>query len=630
MVACMFSIRNSHPQIRNHGPIHHSPIPTPHSPLTNHQSRIESDGMPREDDTGMISRINGPVVFAKGVRAVRMRDQVKVGPDRLIGEIIGLDGGEATIQVYEDTVGLMPGMAVVSVHAPLSVELGPGLLGNVYDGIQRPLDVLQTAAGDFIRKGVQVHALDRKRKWPFVPSAHEGDRLSERALLGAVQETPLIEHRVMVPPGISGDLVWIAGEGAVSVDAPIAKIRTEGGTVDVHLLRKWPVRKSRPMLRRLPPNVPLFTGQRVLDFFFPLARGGAAAIPGGFGTGKTITQHQLAKWSDADIVLYIGCGERGNEMTQVLEEFPKLLDPRSNRPLMERTILIANTSNMPVTAREASIYTGITIAEYYRDMGYHVALMADSTSRWAEALREMSGRLEEMPAEEGYPAYLASRLAGFYERAGRAIVAEDGREGSVSIVGAVSPPGGDFSEPVTQHTRRFIRTFWGLDRELAGARHFPSVNWNLSYSEYAQEVRPWWEAHFELPWAALRTEAIHILREEQRLGHVVQLVGPDALPDRQRLYLEVARMIKEAFLQQNAFDAIDAYCIPEKQLRMMHVILHFYKRAVEVLERGVPILTVMDTPLVETLVRMKNTIPDDELERIDELLREIDVYMEGL
>ncbi|MFH1008753.1 MAG: V-type ATP synthase subunit A [Candidatus Latescibacterota bacterium] len=586
--------------------------------------------MPKEENTGILSRINGPVVFARDVHTASMRDQVEVGPDGLIGEIIGLDGGEATIQVYEDTVGLMPGMAVVSTQAPLSVELGPGLLGNVYDGIQRPLDALRAAAGDFIRKGVRVQALDRERKWSFVPKAHEGDRLTERAILGTVQETPLIEHRVMAPPGISGNLLWIAEEGALTVEAPIAQIGTERGTVAVSLLQKWPVRKSRPVLRRLPPNVPLFTGQRVLDFFFPLARGGAAAIPGGFGTGKTITQHQLAKWSDADIVLYIGCGERGNEMTQVLKEFPKLLDPKSNRPLMERTILIANTSNMPVSAREASIYTGITIAEYYRDMGYHVALMADSTSRWAEALREMSGRLEEMPAEEGYPAYLASRLAGFYERAGRAVVAEDGREGSVSIVGAVSPPGGDFSEPVTQHTRRFIRTFWGLDKELAGARHFPSVNWNLSYSEYAEELRPWWETHSELPWAALRTEAIHILREEHRLAHVVQLVGPDALPDRQRLYLEIAQMIKEAFLQQNAFDPIDAYCIPEKQLRMMNIILHFYKRAIEVLERGVPILTVMDTPLVESLVRMKNMIPDDELERIDKLLTEIDEYMDGI
>lgn len=586
--------------------------------------------MNQNEDGGQITRIAGPVVFAKHMHDAAMGDEVEVGPDRLIGEIIELNGDVATIQVYEDTTGLQPGMPVRSTGSPLSVELGPGLLKSIYDGIQRPLSVLEARTGYFIEKGVQADALSREKGWHFVPSIQEGDPVSGLSILGTVQETELVVHRIMVPYGLSGTVQSIAAEGNYTVETVVAQINTEIGIREISLLQRWPVRKNRPFLRRLPPNIPLLTGQRVLDFFFPIARGGAAAIPGGFGTGKTVTQHQLAKWSDADIIVYIGCGERGNEMAQVLKDFPELVDPKSGYSLMERTLLIANTSNMPVTAREASIYTGITIAEYYRDMGYDVAVMADSTSRWAEALREISGRLEEMPAEEGYPAYLSSRLADFYERAGRVVITEDGREGSVSVVGAVSPQGGDFSEPVTQHTRRFIRAFWGLDKDLAGARHFPSVNWNTSYSEYVEDMADWWAGQFELSWPALRTEALSILQEEARLQRVVQLVGPDALPDSQRLYLEVADLLKEGFLQQSAFDPVDAYCVPEKQLKMMDVILHFYRRASEVLNKGVPIVTVMDTPLVEQMVRMKNTISADQLHKVVQLREDIDHYMDEL
>lgn len=585
--------------------------------------------MSQNKDEGRITRIAGPVVRAKHMHDAAMGDEVEVGPDRLIGEIIELNGDVATIQVYEDTTGLQPGMDVWSTRRPLSVELGPGLLKSVYDGIQRPLSVLKSKAGHFIEKGVHANALSREKTWHFVPSVQEGDRVSGLSILGTVEETDLVVHRIMVPYSLSGTVQSVVPEGDYTVETVVAHIQTERrGIHEVALLHRWPVRKSRPFLRRLLPDLPLLTGQRVLDFFFPIARGGAAAIPGGFGTGKTVTQHQLAKWSDADIIVYIGCGERGNEMAQVLKDFPELVDPKSGKPLMERTLLIANTSNMPVTAREASIYTGITIAEYYRDMGYDVAVMADSTSRWAEALREISGRLEEMPAEEGYPAYLSSRLAEFYERAGRAAITEDGREGSISVVGAVSPQGGDFSEPVTQHTRRFIRAFWGLDKDLAGARHFPSVNWNTSYSEYVADIADWWAGQFNLSWPALRTEALSILQEDARLQRVVQLVGPDALPDAQRLYLEVADLIKEGFLQQSAFDPVDAYCVPEKQLKMMDVILHFYRRASEVLSRGVPIVTVMDTPLVERIIRMKNTVSADQLHQIDQLREDIDHYMD--
>ena len=579
------------------------------------------------DRRGEVVRVSGPVVFARGVPDVHMGDQVEVGPEGLIGEVIGISGEVVTVQVYEETTGLKPGMSVVSSGMPLSVELGPGLIGSVYDGLQRPLEVIAEAAGAFIVRGVRARPLDPGKVWHFSPSAEEGKEVSGGEVLGEVEETEAIVHRVLVPPGVSGRLVWVAEEGEYRVDDVVARVEA-GGIVELKLYHRWPVRRPRPVFKRLPPSQPLFTGQRVLDFLFPIARGGTAAVPGGFGSGKTVLQHQLAKWSDADVIVYIGCGERGNEMAQVLKEFPELKDPRTGRSLMERTVLIANTSNMPVTAREASIYTGITIAEYYRDMGYDVAVMADSTSRWAEALREISGRLEEVPAEEGYPAYLPSRLAEFYERAGRVEVL-CGKEGSVSIIGAVSPPGGDFSEPVTQHTQRFVRAFWGLDKELASARHFPSVNWNFSYSDYVEEVKGWWEERYGANWKELREGILGVLKEEASLQHIVQLVGPDALPDRQRWYLEVAELIKEAFLQQNAFDPVDSYCLPEKQLKMAEAILLLFRKGLEILERGVPVLQLRESPLMEEVARMKE-LPQDEIDRIDSLMRRMEEELEEM
>lgn len=570
------------------------------------------------DRSGEIVKVSGPVVFARGLQDVHMGDQVEVGPEGLIGEVIGIKGDVATVQVYEETTGLKPGMSVVSSGMPLSVELGPGLIGSVYDGLQRPLEVI-AEEGAFIMRGARARPLDPEKLWHFFPSAEEGQEVSGGEVLGEVGETEAIVHRVLVPPEVSGRLAWVAEEGEYKVEDVVARVEGEGGIVELKLYHRWPVRRPRPASRRLPPSQPLFTGQRVLDFLFPIARGGTAAIPGGFGSGKTVLQHQLAKWSDADVIVYIGCGERGNEMAQVLKEFPELKDPRTGRSLIERTVLIANTSNMPVTAREASIYTGITMAEYYRDMGYDVAVMADSTSRWAEALREISGRLEEVPAEEGYPAYLPSRLAEFYERAGR-VEALCGMEGSVSIIGAVSPPGGDFSEPVTQHTQRFVRAFWGLDKELASARHFPSVNWNLSYSDYVDEVEGWWQEKYGTNWRELREGILGVLKEEASLQHIVQLVGPDALPDRQRWYLEVAELIKEAFLQQNAFDPLDSYCPPEKQLKMAEAILLLFRKGLEVLERGVPVLQLKESPLVEEVARMRE-LPKD---RIDSLMRRME------
>lgn len=580
------------------------------------------------DRCGEVVKVSGPVVFARGVPDVHMGDQVEVGPEGLIGEVIGISGEVVTVQVYEETTGLKPGMSVVSSGMPLSVELGPGLIGSVYDGLQRPLEVIAEAAGAFIARGVRARPLDPGKVWHFSPSAEEGKEVSGGEVLGEVEETEAIVHRVLVPPGVSGRLVWVAEEGEYRVDDVVARVEAGGGIVELKLYHRWPVRRPRPVSERLPPSQPLFTGQRVLDFLFPVAKGGTAAVPGGFGSGKTVLQHQLAKWSDADVIVYIGCGERGNEMAQVLKEFPELKDPRTGRSLMERTVLIANTSNMPVTAREASIYTGITIAEYYRDMGYDVAVMADSTSRWAEALREISGRLEEVPAEEGYPAYLPSRLAEFYERAGRAKVL-CGKEGSVSVIGAVSPPGGDFSEPVTQHTQRFVRAFWGLDKELASARHFPSVNWNFSYSDYVEEVKGWWEERYGANWRELREGILRVLKEEASLQHIVQLVGPDALPDRQRWYLEVAELIREAFLQQNAFDPVDSYCLPEKQLKMAEAILLLFRKGLEILERGVPVLQLRESPLMEEVARMKE-LPQDEIDRIDSLMRRMEEELEEM
>ncbi|MBN1557738.1 MAG: V-type ATP synthase subunit A [Lentisphaerae bacterium] len=580
-------------------------------------------------ENSTILRINGPVVFADRMGAAGLGEQVDVGTEKLTGEIIALDNDTATIQVYEDTTGLKPGEPVAARGAPLSAWLGPGILRSVYDGIQRPLDTLREFSGTFLARGLSTPGIDLERTWVFTPQMQAGDTIAPLSILGEVPETDLVAHRVLVPHGVAGTLTWVAEAGSYRVTDVIARVDAGDGERELTMLQRWPIRRPRPIGRRLPPRVPVITGQRVIDFLFPAARGGACAIPGGFGTGKTVTQHQLAKWSDVDVIVYIGCGERGNEMTQVLDEFPVLIDPRSGKPIMERTALIANTSNMPVTAREASIYTGITLAEYYRDMGYHVAVMADSTSRWAEALREISGRLEEMPAEEGYPAYLASRIGEVYERAGRAETAEaDGtaREGSVTIIGAVSPPGGDFSEPVTTHTKRFVRTFWGLDRDLASARHFPSINWNTSYSEY--DVSAWYAEHAALPWAALRERATALLQEDDRLQNIVKLIGPDALPDRQRIVLESARLVKEAFLQQGAFSETDSYCPVPKQLGMMDVILTFHERALKASAAGRPVHRILALPVVEAIHRMKETVPADDPGALDALKKQVEAAFE--
>jgi len=584
-----------------------------------------------EQVIGTIISVDGPVVKARGMSMAGVADQAEVGDQGLVGEIIMMTDKEATIQVYEDTTGIRPGQKVVSLGRPLSVELGPGLVGSTFDGIQRPLERLAAASGDFIATGIKAPPLDRDRRWQWKPLVSEGADLAAGSIIGEVPETTAVVHRVMLPPDVSGKLIWIAppGEYRVADKAAVVEL-SSGEKVELPFFHRWPVRRARMLGKRLSPSEPLVTGQRVIDFCFPIAKGGTAVIPGGFGTGKTVTQHQLAKWADADVIVYIGCGERGNEMTQVLEEFPHLKDPRTGRPLLERTVLVANTSNMPVTAREASIYTGITIAEYFRDMGYHVALMADSTSRWAEALREISGRLEAMPAEEGFPAYLASRLAEFYERAGIMQFA-NGKTGSVSIIGAVSPPGGDFSEPVTQHTRRFCRTFWALDKALASERHFPSINWNNSYSGYINDVDRWrkekWPGD---PWNALRTEAMRLMQQEDRLQRVVRLVGPDALPDDQRLILGVAEIIKRGFLEQSAFDEIDSYCPMPKQIKMMDCILHFYHRGAEALKTGMNIVALMELDVVDRLRRMKADIANDKLEVFDEIRKQVDQQTQAL
>jgi V/A-type H+-transporting ATPase subunit A len=584
---------------------------------------------------GTITWINGPVVRAEGSGEASMLELVEVGEERLVGEVIGLEDNDLTIQVYEETSGMEPDAPVYGTGMPLSVELGPGLLRSIFDGIQRPLPVLEMRTGTFIDRGLHLTPLYRGDRWRFTPRLQVGAAVSGGTILGTVPETESIEHRVMVPPEIEGTLTWIAPEGEYAIDETVARLAPpqaggmEGEEVEISMLQRWPVRRPRPYRLLEAQSEPLITGQRVLDTLFPLTKGGAAAIPGGFGAGKTVAQHQVAKWSDAQVVVFIGCGERGNEMTEVLQEFPELIDPRSGRPLMERTVLIANTSNMPVAAREASIYTGITIAEYYRDMGYHVALMADSTSRWAEALREISGRLEEMPAEEGYPAYLAARLAEFYERAG-CVETLNGQRGSVSVIGAVSPPGGDFSEPVTQHTKRFIRCFWALDKALASARHFPSINWLKSYSEYVDDVGQWWAERTGRDWRALRAETMEILNEESHLAQIVKLVGPDALPDEQRLILETARLLREGFLQQSALDEVDAYTTVEKQVQMLELILHFHRRAQSIVRRGVPIIVVRDLPIVTSLIRMKMQVTDDHLEKLDELRGALDEQMDQL
>lgn len=577
----------------------------------------------------IIEVINGPVVHARGDKTFLMGEMVGVGPDRLVGEIIGIDEDLLTIQVFEETSGLRPGTEVVGTGAPLSVELAPGLLTGIFDGIQRPLPVTEAAYGSFIGKGLTIPALDRERKWHFTPTAKVGSKLNGGSTIGSVPETELIKQQIMLPPSVSGELTWLAQAGDYTIIEPIARVRTAAGEREISMLNRWPVRQPRPFLEQLPKTEPLITGQRVLDSFFPIVKGGTAAIPGGFGTGKTITQHQIAKWSDADVVIYIGCGERGNEITQVLQEFPNLIDPRNNHPLIERTVIIANTSNMQVAARDASIYTGITIAEYYRDMGLDVALMADSTSRWAEAMREISGRLQEMPAQEGYPAYLSSRLAEFYERAGK-VKTLNQETGSVSIIGAVSPPGGDFSEPVTQLTRQFTRAFWALDKTLASARHFPSINWLSSYSEYLDGISAWWKDGTGFDWRGLRALAMEILTEQDHLNQIVRLVGPDALPDAQRLILLTSDLLTAGFLQQNALDEIDTYASPQKQIRMLDLILRFHTKAQSIVKRGAVIQTLQQLPVLHELLTMKNRISNDDLSRFDQLSLELDQQLAAL
>ena len=562
----------------------------------------------------IISRISGPVAVAKDIEGAHMFDVVRIGEMGLMGEIIRLEGNTAQIQVYEDTTGLKPGEKVVNTNRPLSLQLGPGLLTSIYDGIQRPLDVLAAESGDFISRGKIIPALDQKKKWEFIPVKKNGDQVSPGEIIAEVQETPLIKHKIMVPYNVSGELVDIS-EGQFTVNDKIAAVKNSK-TIDIGLSSWWTVRTPRPVLRKLPPDQPLLTGQRVLDTFFPVAKGGSAAIPGPFGSGKTVTQQQLAKWADSEIIVYIGCGERGNEMCEVLTQFPELIDPKSKRPLMERTILVANTSNMPVAAREASIYTGITMGEYYRDMGYGVALMADSTSRWAEALREISGRLEEMPGEEGYPAYLGRRLAEFYERGGRSIViSPEEREGSLSLVGAVSPPGGDFSEPVSQNTLRVTRVFWGLDANLANRRHFPAINWLTSYSLYMDDMADWYKSNVSKDWIDLRKEALEILQKESELQEIVQLVGYDALPEPEKGILDTARSIREDYLQQSAFDEVDTYTSIQKQHKMLSTILEFGRKEADVIKKGSTSAKVGALESRGMIPKMKWT-KEEELEKL--------------
>ena len=562
----------------------------------------------------IISRISGPVAVAKDIEGAHMFDVVRIGEMGLMGEIIRLEGNTAQIQVYEDTTGLKPGEKVVNTNRPLSMQLGPGLLTSIYDGIQRPLNVLAAESGDFISRGKMIRALDQKKKWDFIPVKKNGDQVSPGEIIAEVQETPLIKHKIMVPYNVSGELVDIS-EGQFTVNDKIAAVKNSK-TTDIGLSSWWTVRTPRPVLRKLPPDQPLLTGQRVLDTFFPVAKGGSAAIPGPFGSGKTVTQQQLAKWADSEIIVYIGCGERGNEMCEVLTQFPELIDPKSKRPLMERTILVANTSNMPVAAREASIYTGITMGEYYRDMGYGVALMADSTSRWAEALREISGRLEEMPGEEGYPAYLGRRLAEFYERGGRSIViSPEEREGSLSLVGAVSPPGGDFSEPVSQNTLRVTRVFWGLDANLANRRHFPAINWLTSYSLYMDDMADWYKSNVSKDWIDLRKEALEILQKESELQEIVQLVGYDALPEPEKGILDTARSIREDYLQQSAFDEVDTYTSIQKQHKMLSTILEFGRKEADVIKKGSTSAKVGALESRGMIPKMKWT-KEEELEKL--------------
>ena len=576
---------------------------------------------------GVIKKVAGPLVIAEGMRDANMSDVVRVSSQRLIGEIIEIHGDQASIQVYEETSGLGPGEPVESTGVPMSVELGPGLIGSIYDGIQRPLDdIMKVTGGNLLNRGVEVPSLKRDRKWEFQPSASVGAAVTGGDILGSVQETAVVNHKIMVPPGMKGTLTALY-PGEHTVEETVAVITDEKGEEHpVSLMQRWPVRRGRPYQKKLSPQMPLVTGQRVIDTLFPIAKGGVAAVPGPFGSGKTVVQHQLAKWADADIVVYIGCGERGNEMTDVLNEFPELKDPKTGESLMARTVLIANTSDMPVAAREASIYTGITIAEYFRDMGYAVAVIADSTSRWAEALREMSGRLEEMPADEGYPAYLPSRLAEFYERAGY-VKTLNGAEGSVSVIGAVSPQGNDFSEPVTQNTKRFTRCFWALDKSLAYARHYPAINWNDSYSEYLGDLGGWYYDNVGHDFMSCRERIANLLLQENNLMQIVKLIGSDVLPDDQKLTIEIARVIRVGFLQQNAFHAVDTYVPLEKQLKMMETILYLYDKCAALVAKQVPVSRLLATGLFDELVQMKYTVPNDDFAKLDELQKAIDTKL---
>lgn len=573
--------------------------------------------------TGVIKKVAGPLVIAEGMRDANMFDVVRVSKQRLIGEIIEMHGDEASIQVYEETSGLGPGEPVESMEVPMSVELGPGLITSIYDGIQRPLDDIMKISGNNLKRGVEVPSLKRDLKWEFVPAVKAGDEVEPGDVIGTVQETALVQQKIMVPYGIKGTIKEIRA-GSFTVEEVVAIVAAEDGEKELTLMQRWPVRRGRPYKKKLPPKMPLVTGQRVIDTFFPIAKGGVAAVPGPFGSGKTVIQHQLAKWAEADIVVYIGCGERGNEMTDVLNEFPELKDPKTGQPLMQRTVLIANTSDMPVAAREASIYTGITIAEYFRDMGYSVALMADSTSRWAEALREMSGRLEEMPGEEGYPAYLGSRLAQFYERAGHVVsLGKEGREGALSVIGAVSPPGGDTSEPVSQATLRIVKVFWGLDSELAYKRHFPAINWLNSYSLYLDDMEKWFNSEVAPDWMEGRQKMMSLLQEEAELEEIVKMVGMDALSSGDRLKMEAARSIREDFLHQNSFHEVDTYTSLKKQYMMMQLVNAFYEKAVEALSKGAELRKLISMPVREQIGRfkyIKEDALDEEYAKVQEEL----------
>ena len=580
--------------------------------------------------TGVIRGINGPTVHVKDNPGFTMNEMVYVGHDNLVGEVIGLKAGDTIIQVYEETAGIRPGEVVTGTGAPVSVTLAPGILTNIFDGIERPLSEIAKTGGAYISRGVNVSALDTEKRWQTHMTVKKGDRVYGGTIIAEVPETPAILHKVMVPPDKEGYVLDVVEDGEYTISDPLLTIQHLDGTEEkLTMTQKWPIRVARPTAKRFPATKPLVTGQRILDTLFPLAKGGTAAIPGGFGTGKTMTQHQIAKWSDANIIIYIGCGERGNEMTQVLEEFSELIDPKTGNPLMDRTTLIANTSNMPVAAREASLYSGLTLAEYYRDMGYHVAIMADSTSRWAEALRELSGRLEEMPAEEGFPAYLASKLSAFYERAGM-MQNLNGTEGSVTIIGAVSPQGGDFSEPVTQNTKRFVRCFWGLDKNLAYARHFPAISWLTSYSEYLNDLGSWYTENVDKKFVDYRNQIVYLLSQESSLMEIVKLIGGDVLPDDPKLILEIAKVIRVGFLQQNAFHKDDT-CVPmEKQFKMMEIILYLYRKSRSLISMGMPMSVLKEDPIFDQVIAIKYDVPNDNLALLDDYKTKIDAFYEGV